>query len=232
MTELDSKSGNELLDLVGDILVAIDSEHEAFYKEPLEYRTQRIMTFLSIMKFNIPSEQYDDFQQLLMIGDKEILYTIMHWILQRYEQLQKRSYLAKYLMPLDIPSDFMNDDLVLELSEQLKVLQIQFKDIHKQIEVIRSNGIKPIELKNEITQLEQEKLQLKNKIERMKKDIHSDDEQRFKQMLEVCLFLFSLSLSLSMYLYLYLSLYSVNIHWLFLILYRQQVHYVKNKKPK
>jgi intraflagellar transport protein 81 len=183
MTELDSKHGSELFDLTCEIIVEIDPDQEAIYKEPLDYRVQRVLQFLQVMKFNIPEDHFEDFQSLLMTNDKEVLYTVMHWCLQRFDHLKKRAYLAKFLMPLDIPAEFLNEDLVVELSQRLKELQSEFKEIHKQAEQVRSSGIKPSDLKQEIQQLEQERTQLLNKIQRMKKDSNVD-EDRFKDMLK------------------------------------------------
>lgn len=182
MSELDSKSSIELLDIMCEIVCSIDSDQEEIYKEPTDFRVRRIIKFLSVMKFHIPEDQIDDFHNLLLDGDKEMLQTIMHWCLQKFEHLQKRAYLAKYLMPIDIPSEFLNEDLILELSERLKDLQIEFKEIHKSSDQQKSSGAKPSELKSEITQLEQEKQQLENKIKKMKKDVK--DEDSFKDMLK------------------------------------------------
>jgi intraflagellar transport protein 81 len=183
MTELDSKSGFELTDIMCEIVVAIDSEQEGIFKEPMEYRVGRIMNFLNVMKFSIPAQQFDDFQDLLLNGDKEILYAIMFWSLQKFDHLKKRAYLAKFLMPVEVPADFQGEDLILELSQRLKELQAEFKEVHKAAEQVRSSGIKPADLKQEIAQLEQERSQLNNKIQRMKKDIDVD-EDRFKDMLK------------------------------------------------
>lgn len=183
MTELDSKNGNELMDLLCEIIVEIDRDQEPIFKEPFDFRIRRIMQFLSVMKFNIPEDQYEDFQALLVNYDKELMYTIIHWCLSRFEHLSKRAYLAKYLMPIDIPAEFLNEDLIVELSQRLKELQADFKEVHKTYEQIRSTGIKPSELKNEIIQLENEKQQLSNKINKMKKDMNTD-EDKFREMLK------------------------------------------------
>ena len=184
MTELDSKSSLELLEIMCEIIVSIDPGQEEIYKDSTENRVRRVIQFLVVMKFNIPEDQMEDFQNLLMAGDKEILHTVMHWCLQRYEHLKKRAYLAKYLMPVDIPAEFFNDDLILELSERLKELQADFKEVHKAADQQRNAGAKPAELKAEIMQLEQEKTQLQNKIQKMKKDMKVDEEY-FKDMLKV-----------------------------------------------
>lgn len=183
MTELDGKSGGELLEYICEIIVAIDPEQEAIFKEPVDYRISRIMGFLNVMKFNIPEDQVEDFQNLLYSGDKDILYTIMHWNLSRFEHLQKRAYLAKFLMPLDIPAEFLNEDLIVDLSQRLKELQADFKEAHKNAEQVRSSGVKPSDLKQEIIQLEQDRTQLQNKIQKMKKDMNVD-EDRLKEMLK------------------------------------------------
>lgn len=184
MTEFDSKSSLELLDLMCEIVKNIDPEQEGIYKEPTEFRVRRIIQFLVVMKFNIPEDQMEDFSGLLLAGDKEILHTIMHWCLQRFDHLQKRAYLAKYLMPVDIPAEFLGEDLILELSQRLKELQADFKEVHKAADQVRNSGTKPSELKAEIAQLEQEKTQLQNKIQRMKKDMNVDEDY-FKEMLKV-----------------------------------------------
>ena len=183
MTEFDGKSSFELLDLMCEIVSAIDPEQESIFKDGTETRIRRIIQFLIVMKFNIPEDQMDDFQNLMLQGDKEIQHTIMHWCLQRFEHLQKRAYLAKYLVPVDIPAEFLGDDLIAELSQRLKELQGEFKEVHKTADQVRNSGTKPSELKAEIAQLEQEKTQLQNKIQKMKKDMNVDPEY-FKEMLK------------------------------------------------
>lgn len=187
MTELDSKSSMELLEIMCEIVTNIDPEQESIFKENTEFRVRRLIQFLLVMKFNIPEDQMEDFQALLLAGDKEILHTIMHWCLHRFDHLQKRAYLAKYLMPVEIPAEFMGEDLIIELSQRLKELQADFKEVHKTADQVRSSGTKPSELKAAIAQLEQEKTQLQNKITRMKKDINVDEDY-FKEMLKVRLF--------------------------------------------
>lgn len=184
MTEFDSKSSLELLDLICETIVSIDPDQESIYKENIEFKVKRTIQFLMIMKFNIPQDQMEDFQSLLMAGDKEILHTIMHWCLQRFEALQKRSYLAKFLMPIEVPPEFLNDDLIIELTDRLKQEQAEFKEVHKAADKLQNDGARPADLKAEITQLEQERIQLQNKIQKMKKDA-GNDEVYFQEMLKI-----------------------------------------------
>lgn len=183
MSEFDGKSSLDLLDLLSEVIANIDPEQEGILKEDTEYRIQRILNFLRLMKFT-NEDQFEDVKNLMMTGDKEMLQTVMHWCLQRYDHLKKRAYLAKYLSPEPVPPEFMGDELIIELQSRLKQLQTDFKDIHKRLDQLRSSSAKPGEIKAEIARLEQERTQLQNKIQRMKKDAHHDD-QYFQDMLKV-----------------------------------------------
>jgi uncharacterized coiled-coil DUF342 family protein len=78
----------------------------------------------------------------------------------------------------------MNEDLVVDLSQHLKELQADFKEVHKTADQLRNTGARPGELKNEITQLEQERTQLKNKIQKLKRDAENEGAN-FEEMLKV-----------------------------------------------
>lgn len=56
--------------------------------------------------------------------DKEVVYPAMHWCLQRLPQLKKRAYLARYLMPVEVPMEFMQDQALVDLHESYRQLQV------------------------------------------------------------------------------------------------------------
>jgi intraflagellar transport protein 81 len=68
----------------------------------------------------------------------------MHWVLVRYPALTKRAYLAKYLMPSEIPPEVLADEGLLALNQQLKELQEQFKQTHKTLDQLRSSDMRPV----------------------------------------------------------------------------------------
>ena len=45
--------------------------------------------------------------------------------------LKKRAYLAKFLVPLDIPADYAGDQELKKLNEQMKELQAEFQIVHE-----------------------------------------------------------------------------------------------------
>jgi intraflagellar transport protein 81 len=184
MTDFDSKSSFDCLDIICEIIATIDPDQADLRKETIENRISRILHFLSIMKFGIAPDQVEHFKELLNNGNKDLLHSIMHWCLQRFEHLKKRAYLAKYLLPVEVNPEFVNEPLIQELMQRLKELQADFKEIHKASEAQRGSGARPGDLKAEIQQLEQEKVQLQNKINRIKKDIKGDDSY-FTSMLKV-----------------------------------------------
>lgn len=177
-------------------MVAIDPEQQDIFKEGIyfyvifthirklfliiiilatEARIQILINFLLVMKFNVPEDQVEEFTNHLMAGNKDVLQSIIFWCLQRFEHLQKRAYLSKYLTPIQIPGDFMGEDLIIELSQHLKSLQNEFKEVHKTIDQLRADGARPGELKAEIAQLESERTQLQSKIAKLKKDAQTED---------------------------------------------------------
>ena len=142
MSEFDGKTSLDLLEILCEVLITIDPEQDSLKREDTEARIQRILNFLKVMKF-AGEDQFEDVKNMMMAGDKELLQTVLHWCLQRFEHLQKRAYLAKYLSPEVVAPEFMNDDLIVDLQQTLKDRQNEFKDIHKRVDQLRSTSARP-----------------------------------------------------------------------------------------
>ena len=69
-------------------------------------------------------------------------------------ELQRRAYTAKFLVPLEIPAEFLNDDEMTMTYEDYKNYQAEFQATHQSVDALRSESMKPSELKKEINQLE------------------------------------------------------------------------------
>lgn len=63
-----------------------------------------------------------------MIGSKPVIYPVLHWLLQRTNELKKRAYLARFLVKLEVPSEFLQDETVADTYKQ--VLSVMFHDTH------------------------------------------------------------------------------------------------------
>lgn len=59
------------------------------------------------------------FRQGLVTGSKPVVHPILHWLLQRVPELKKRAYLARFLVKLDVPSEFLADEVIAEVYHQV-----------------------------------------------------------------------------------------------------------------
>lgn len=65
-------------------------------------------------------------------GRKEAIYRMLHWALSNYESLQNEEYLARYLGPIEVPSEYMfmqTNENLLELVDAYKELQTKVRII-------------------------------------------------------------------------------------------------------
>lgn len=60
-----------------------------------------------------------NFRQGLVIGSKPVIYPVLHWLLQRTNELKKRAYLARFLIKLEVPSEFLQDETVADTNKQV-----------------------------------------------------------------------------------------------------------------
>jgi len=96
--------------------------------------------------------------------------------------LQKRAYLAKFLVNIAVPDEFLMDEEMQNVHQQYKELQAEFQVTHQHFEVLKQDSMNPNELKKEIQQLEQEKDQLARKINTFKnKNVNKKDFQELLQ---------------------------------------------------
>jgi len=63
----------------------------------------------------------DEFRAGLISGRPEIIHPIIHWLLQRREELKKRAYLSRFLVKIDIAPEMRSDSDVIDLYEQVKL---------------------------------------------------------------------------------------------------------------
>jgi intraflagellar transport protein 81 len=122
-------------------------------------------------------------QQGLLGGDKDVVHPILYWLLQNFEALQKRAYLAKFLVPLEVPEEFLRDEQVFDMYQQYKELQSQFKATHMHVEQKRQEHVDPSGMQQEVAQLESEKEQLAQKIKQIKHKTEKDEG--FQALLQV-----------------------------------------------
>ena len=69
----------------------------------------------SLSYYSIPTPLLSNFprsfREGLVQGSQEVLYPVMHWALSRIEELKKRAYLSNFLMMIEVPEEFLQDDV-------------------------------------------------------------------------------------------------------------------------
>ena len=69
-----------------------------------------------------------------MAGDKDAAYSVLSYLLSRLPALKKRAYVARYLMPVELPPELQHHEGVMEALAQYTALQSEFKEAHMAFE--------------------------------------------------------------------------------------------------
>ncbi|XP_026575172.1 intraflagellar transport protein 81 homolog isoform X1 [Pseudonaja textilis] len=181
----DSLESTQLLQLLSDVLGEIDPKHIVDIREELpEHTAKRMLTLLGILKYKPPGGTSDlsTFRQGLVTGSKPVIHPVLHWLLQRTNELKKRAYLARFLIKIDVPTEFLQDDTVADTNRQYEELMEAFKSLHKECEQLKTSGFSTAEIRRDITAMEEEKDQLVKRVERLRKRVES--VQNHQRMLE------------------------------------------------
>ncbi len=168
-----------LLQLTNDVLGELDRAHRVDARdEPAEAASSRLLAFLQVLKYPGTVGEPRALAGLgaaLARGERSALYPVLAFVLGRLPALKKRAYVARYLLPVEVPPEVAHDEGVGSLLAQLRTLQGEFKDAHKALERASGGGPRatPAELKREIAQLEDERGQLIEKIGSLRRKTES-----------------------------------------------------------
>ncbi|KFV03554.1 Intraflagellar transport protein 81, partial [Pterocles gutturalis] len=182
----DSLESTQLLQLLNDVLGEIDPKHAVDIREELPEQTaKRMLNLFGILKYKPPGSTADlsAFRQGLVTGSKPVIHPLLHWLLQRTNELKKRAYLARFLVKLSVPAEFLQDDTVADTNKQYEELMELFKNLHKECEHLKTSGLSTAEIRRDISAMEEEKDQLVKRVERFKKRVET--VQNHQRMLEI-----------------------------------------------
>ncbi|XP_050404861.1 intraflagellar transport protein 81 homolog [Patella vulgata] len=177
LISFDSVEQQQLLQVLSDTLSFIDPKQKVDIREETPDQTAiRIFQLLRVLKYKPPTDgggNLSTFRSGIVQGEKPVIYPILEWILQRVPELQKRAYLAKYLVKVEIPAEIMQDEEVTGLYAQYEDLMEQFKELHKQSETLKGSSFNTSEIRKDIVNMEEEKEQLNKRIERLRRKVES-----------------------------------------------------------
>ncbi|XP_067087221.1 intraflagellar transport protein 81 homolog isoform X2 [Osmerus mordax] len=172
----DSVEPMQLLQILNDVLAEIDPKQGIDIREESNEQTaKRMFNILGMLKYKPPGNVSDpsSFRQGLVIGNKPVIHPILHWLLQRITELKKRAYLARFLVKLEVPAEFLQDDVVTDTYSQYEELVEAFKTYHKESEQLKISGFSTAEIRRDIGAMEEEKDQLIKRVERLRKRVES-----------------------------------------------------------
>ncbi|XP_030625139.1 intraflagellar transport protein 81 homolog [Chanos chanos] len=172
----DSLEPIQLLQILNDVLAEIDPKQAIDIREEMPDQTaKRMFTMLGVLKYRPPGNvsEMSSFRQGLVTGSKPVVHPILYWLLQRLPELKKRAYLARFLVKIDVPAEFLQDDVIADTYHQYEELVEGFKNYHKECEQLKSSGFSTAEIRRDIGAMEEEKDQLIKRVERLRKRVES-----------------------------------------------------------
>ncbi|XP_046904575.1 intraflagellar transport protein 81 homolog [Hypomesus transpacificus] len=172
----DSVEPMQLLQILNDVLAEIDPKQGIDIREESNEQTaKRMINILGMLKYKPPGNVSDpsSFRQGLVIGNKPVIHPILYWLLQRVTELKKRAYLARFLVKLEVPAEFLQDDIVTDTYTQYEELVEVFKTYHKESVQLKISGFSTAEIRRDIGAMEEEKDQLIKRVERLRKRVES-----------------------------------------------------------
>ena len=137
MVEFDDKAPLELLEMVNRVFAHLDKSHETvdLQKETQDKTEERVCGFLKVLGY--PSDFNPNFCRDVVHGEKKTLQHVLWWMLTRMPDLGRKAYTAKFLVPLQIPDEFMVDEDMRNTLAMYKNLQAEFQACHQNVEVLR-----------------------------------------------------------------------------------------------
>jgi hypothetical protein len=176
--ELEEQTPAELLQLVIDVTSTLNEDLKADASVESNLTVEKLVQFLRLHNCKLVPQNESELEQFSNgIADGQHLIPILHYILSNYEFLQKRCYLATYLMPITVPEEYLRQDSnLVELLQSSQDLQSEFIEIHKEYDrVIAGSGLMPVSaLVAETKQLRNEKKQLLERLRREEDGVRGD----------------------------------------------------------
>ena len=138
LVTFDSLDSLSLLQVLNDVLAEISPEHKIdLREEPPDQTALRIFSLLRLLKYKPKTDEgggLNAFRHGLLQGEKGTVYPLLQWLLERSGELKKRAYLAKFLVRIDVPAEFLQEESAIEMHTVYQELMEQFKELHRTVE--------------------------------------------------------------------------------------------------
>ncbi|CAB3388981.1 Hypothetical predicted protein [Cloeon dipterum] len=156
--EFDGFEPDQLVQILSNVICTIESKEAVNTRsENREMTIKRLLNSLYIMKYRPPSGNEYDLAQSLFLGEKSAILPLLEWLLKERPTLEKRAYLGRYLIKIEVPPALRGDSNLEELFENYEQLLETFKDAHREREQHLSAGSNTGELRGDLAVMERER---------------------------------------------------------------------------
>ena len=182
--QLDDLSAEESLQQVCDAVLSTITNKSSPNGQLTKDDSITLLSALGFKEMNT-AEKQESFRR----GERPIVLSALQYIAEQpAELLQKRCYLAKFLLPVVIPKELQpsscdnaNTDALLKHYQQL---QTQFKSVHRQYSALQKEVAPFAQLGEEIEQLETERTHLAHRIDDLQNQAKNrSDPELFEKIL-------------------------------------------------
>lgn len=161
----------QLLQLLNDVLAHINDEKPSSVREEdPEEMLVRLLGVLRVLNYKPPaSTDAKMFRAGLIGGQKDVIYPVLSWLLKGLAGFKLRAYLGKFLVRIEVPVEMLQNEEVAATNEKYTELISAFKEVHTEVENYRKSGFSSKDVKRDITLMEQEREQLKKRVEHIRR---------------------------------------------------------------
>ncbi|XP_046426086.1 intraflagellar transport protein 81 homolog [Neodiprion fabricii] len=165
----DALRSDDLLQVLSDVLSEIQQDgppHDVRVETP-EQNSVRIFSALRVLKYQ-PQGDPALFRHGLVKGESSTIHAVLKWLLSNMDISRQRAYLARFLVKVEVPTEYSGDPELTGLYDQYVRLVDEFKVIHKEREAGKKGGEAAAELKNDLEAMQKEREVILGRVEKMK----------------------------------------------------------------
>ncbi|CRK92406.1 CLUMA_CG005968, isoform A [Clunio marinus] len=169
LISFDSLSEETLLQVLLDVFQEfgiVNGKWDVKENDP-EETNRIIMESLTKIQYTDDSMDIPELRRGLVRGDKRFLFPIFEWIFENEDLITKLAYLARFLMPLNLPPEAISIPEVVTLFSQYEISMDEFKNSHQNYEFSVQESKKTRELRSDSIAIEGEIENVKKRIERL-----------------------------------------------------------------
>lgn len=162
-------SGQSLIELLNTIVNKIDStQPEKIGPELIEDTVNRISEFLRVLKYPFPVAP-QEWDKGFAEASKDLLYPAIFFLLDKFEDLKKKIYYARYAEDIVVPEEIRVDDSVSTLLSQYSELREIFKSQYNENVELGETNVDI--LKAKIHEIEQDLGRINQKVNQFKRQL-------------------------------------------------------------